>query len=291
MNYIREINAFYDWLETNSIPDSAIVLWHALMHINNKTGWVTEFTVAISTLSTKTGLKKDAIIRARLRLQQCGRIDFKSRTGQQSAIYQMISFESEKTTQSATQNNSVVLNDSMCDTNRNTNRAQTASQTENKPRPLLNNTKLNETETEEKGQQQETAPQSSRTEPDYSYGKLYKIFSEFFASEPSKLAFETEFFNDAFDTFGGEWTYLAMREAAKHKKYNFPYVESIMNGFRERGGPHAKDGNKRKSSEVNTPESVQEEQTVTTELIEHDAELEALLAQMRSGGEDSEFRN
>ena len=116
MNYIREINAFYDWLETNSISDSAIGLWHALMHINNKSGWVTEFAVALSTLETKTGLKKDAIIRARLRLQQANRIDFKSRSGQLSAVYRIFFFDV-----------SDVLNDTKCDTNRNANRAQTAT--------------------------------------------------------------------------------------------------------------------------------------------------------------------
>ncbi|ATW24137.1 DnaD domain-containing protein [Candidatus Formimonas warabiya] len=119
MNYIKEINAFYDWLETNSISDSCIVLWHALMHICNKAGWVTEFAVAISTLETKTGLKKDAIIRARQRLQQSGRIIFKSRSGQQSALYIIIPFEI----------NCVVLNDTNYDTNCNANRAQSATQT------------------------------------------------------------------------------------------------------------------------------------------------------------------
>jgi len=105
---------FYDWLETNPVSDSSIVLWHALMSINNKCGWKVEFAVAISTLQVRTGLKKDAIIRARLRLQQSGRIEFTSRAGQQSALYKILSFE-----------DCAVLND----TNRVTNREQTATQT------------------------------------------------------------------------------------------------------------------------------------------------------------------
>jgi len=122
MNYLREINAFYDWLETNSISDSAIVLWHALMHINNKAGWITEFAVAVSTLETKTGLKKDALFRARHRLDQVERIQFKSRTGQQSAIYRIIPFENDCV--ALTDTNS----DTKCDTNRVSNRTQTATQ-------------------------------------------------------------------------------------------------------------------------------------------------------------------
>jgi hypothetical protein len=148
VNYIKEVNAFYDWLETNTLTDSAIVLWHALMHISNRAGWPDEFAVAISTLSTKTGLKKDAIIRARLRLQQAGRIDFKSRPGHLSAVYKIIPFESEKPTQSATQFECVGLSDANRNTNRDAIRAQTATQTAHKPRLLINKTKLNERETE-----------------------------------------------------------------------------------------------------------------------------------------------
>ena len=138
MNYLTEINSFYDWLETNSISDSAITLWHALMHINNRAGWITEFTVAISTLETKTGLKKGAIVRARLRLQQAGRIDFKSRTGQQSAVYTMISFNDENPL-------CVPKKNTNWNTNQTTNRTQSETQTGTQSEPInkLNKTKLN----------------------------------------------------------------------------------------------------------------------------------------------------
>lgn len=92
MNYIKEINAFYDWLETNSVSDSVITLWHALMHINNKTGWKVEFAVSISTLQVKTGLSCSSIKRARNNLAQAGLIKWKQRNGNQSAIYEMIAF-------------------------------------------------------------------------------------------------------------------------------------------------------------------------------------------------------
>ncbi|MED4904096.1 DnaD domain-containing protein [Parageobacillus thermoglucosidasius] len=91
MDYEKEIHAFYDWLETNSIPPSAIVLWHALMHISNKAAWATEFAVAKSLLEAKTGLKKDAIYSARNILKQKGRIDFKER-GTRATVYRIIPF-------------------------------------------------------------------------------------------------------------------------------------------------------------------------------------------------------
>ncbi|MEA1848980.1 hypothetical protein U9K52_08670 [Chryseobacterium sp. MHB01] len=92
MNYIKEINSFYDWLETNSVSDSVITLWHGLMHINNKTGWKVEFTVAISTLQVKTGLSSASIKRSRNVLAQLGRIKWKSRNGNLSSVYEMIPF-------------------------------------------------------------------------------------------------------------------------------------------------------------------------------------------------------
>lgn len=91
MNYLREINAFYDWLETNSISSSAIALWHALMAINNKCGWITEFAVAISVLEIKTGLKRRTLERARNELEQKGRLTWKTRKGNQSATYTIVS--------------------------------------------------------------------------------------------------------------------------------------------------------------------------------------------------------
>lgn len=98
MNYIREINAFYDWIETNTISDSAINLWHALMHMNNKASWVDQFTVSLSTLGTKTGLSKSSIIRARAILIEKGRITCIQRAGQLSAIYIMNSLHKDTQT-------------------------------------------------------------------------------------------------------------------------------------------------------------------------------------------------
>jgi len=92
MNYISEINRFYDWLETNQVPKSAIALWHALMHIANKTGWEQRFTVAISTIESKTGFKRSELMEARNILSQKGRVTWKARGGNLAAEYEMIPF-------------------------------------------------------------------------------------------------------------------------------------------------------------------------------------------------------
>ncbi len=90
MNYIQEINEFYDWLEThNPITKNAIGLWHALMHINNKSKWAKSFSTAMGTLEMKTGIKTSELYKARLELEERGLIKWRQRGGNQSAIYKL----------------------------------------------------------------------------------------------------------------------------------------------------------------------------------------------------------
>src|SRR5690625_2701842 len=93
MNYIREINAFYQRQETNPVSANAANLWHALMHVNNRAGWVRQMTVAVSVLCCKSQLSESAFKRARKELHEKGYIHYESRGGNQSAIYQIMSSE------------------------------------------------------------------------------------------------------------------------------------------------------------------------------------------------------
>jgi DnaD/phage-associated family protein len=83
------INAFYDRLETNQLSTSAIALWHALANVNNKAGWPKVFGVARSVLCIKTGLSDRTVTNARNELKLKGYIDFKSRNGSKSAVYEL----------------------------------------------------------------------------------------------------------------------------------------------------------------------------------------------------------
>ena len=156
MRYIDEINSFHDWLLTNSISSSARLLWFALMHYCNKTGWKREFNVAISALELDTGLSKQSIIRARNALQQSGRIIVRTRKGNQSAIYQMVPFAYQYGAQSNTQSDtqtvvyhigtqndtqSVTLPDTQADTQTDT---LPDTQSDTIPRHRLDKTRLEE---------------------------------------------------------------------------------------------------------------------------------------------------
>src|SRR5699024_8280529 len=87
---IKEINSFYVKIETNPLSASATVLWYTLMHINNRTRWSKEFSVAAAVLCLKSGLPNSTFKRARTELRDKGYITFTSR-GRQAPLYQIIS--------------------------------------------------------------------------------------------------------------------------------------------------------------------------------------------------------
>lgn len=105
MNYLAEINAFYDLQEINRLSPGQSCVWFALMETNNKCGWKEWFTVSSQVLEIKTGLSRKAVYDARNKLKQLGYIDFKQ-NATRAASYKMMSLLSQttrRTTQAATQ--------------------------------------------------------------------------------------------------------------------------------------------------------------------------------------------
>lgn len=90
MNYIRQVNAFYNHLETNPLSTAAANLWHVLMHVNNRAGWREEFSVAMSVLCSKANLTESTFKRARTELRNKGYIRVKSQGGNRAAVYQIV---------------------------------------------------------------------------------------------------------------------------------------------------------------------------------------------------------
>ncbi|RDY71685.1 DnaD domain protein [Halobacillus trueperi] len=90
MNYIKAINAFYDYQEFNPLTSAAINLWHSLMHVNNKSRWKKEFTASITVLCMKSNLSESSIRKARKELVEKGYVTFTSRSGNQAPIYRIL---------------------------------------------------------------------------------------------------------------------------------------------------------------------------------------------------------
>lgn len=201
MKYISEINAFYDWLETNSISDSAIALWHALMHISNKSGWITEFAVAISTLESKTGLKKDAIHRARQRLEQSGRIKFRKRSGQQSSVYTLIPFVSQ--------------NESYFET-------QTGRKPPHKP-------DVNQTQSDTIIRLDKTMNGDSNARAHEHYAKVYDIYQNNIGSISSVI--EKDKLDELLQKYPVAWIEEAVRIAVMNSVKKISYICSILENW------------------------------------------------------------
>lgn len=91
MNYIKELNAFKDWLLLNELTTSGIALWHTLMSVNNMTGWKEWFTAPNSTLQQLTDLSKQGLSDARNLLIQKNLIEYKKGKRGQAGYYKIIS--------------------------------------------------------------------------------------------------------------------------------------------------------------------------------------------------------
>ena len=92
MNYIKEMNAFFDWLETNPLEASTQTLWFHLMGIANKSGWPEWFAVANPLLQAKVGLSEGSLNKHRNILEQKGRIEYRSQGRKKPGKYRIIPF-------------------------------------------------------------------------------------------------------------------------------------------------------------------------------------------------------
>lgn len=96
LDMTEQIQQFYKWIINNSLTATEISLWHALMHIANEAGYPTWLSVAVSRLETLTGMKKDALYKAREGLESKGRIEIRLGKGNQAANYRLIPFNEEE---------------------------------------------------------------------------------------------------------------------------------------------------------------------------------------------------
>lgn len=87
-----QIEQFYSWMERNKLSANEISLWYALLHIANETGKLVWLSVAITRLERLTGMKKDAIYKARDSLEEKGRIRLQEGKGSRAAQYSLVIF-------------------------------------------------------------------------------------------------------------------------------------------------------------------------------------------------------
>lgn len=90
-----EVQQFYTWLADNKLTVGEISLWHALVLISTEAKYPIWLSVAVSRLEKFTGMKKDALYKAREGLEQKGIIQIQGGKGSQAAKYRLILFTEE----------------------------------------------------------------------------------------------------------------------------------------------------------------------------------------------------
>ncbi|SMB97825.1 Helix-turn-helix domain-containing protein [Thermanaeromonas toyohensis ToBE] len=119
MNYIHQLNTFYDWLQCNRLSSSAQLLYHTLLMVNNRAGWTEWFQITNQALCGLMDVSENTLKRARNELKQKGLIEFKpSFKRNERTAYRIIPFDkvSKFDTQSDTKQFSVSKIDTEVDT-------------------------------------------------------------------------------------------------------------------------------------------------------------------------------
>lgn len=210
MNYIKEINAFYQRQETNPLSSHAANLWHTLMHVNNRAGWKRTFTVAVSVLCSKGNLSNSTFKRARTELHDKGYIHYKSRRGNQAAIYEITSLV-EPAINKGDEGKGVQMEPVFA--SKSEVRTEEKSKLDHNPSPLL--------------KQNETKQENTTTAADAIH---------FFKNNFGKVSpYILDELNKWVHAIGQALVLTAMKRALERGKANFGYLKGILQSWLNKG--------------------------------------------------------
>ncbi len=105
MNYLAEILAFEQWLETHYLPILPQLLWYKLVYFCNRSGWSEWVTVDNLRLMAATQMGREAtLIKARDELIKAGLVEYQKGKKGSPNRYRLISFTEKNTFKSAVKN-------------------------------------------------------------------------------------------------------------------------------------------------------------------------------------------
>jgi len=90
MNYIRQMNAFYQHLLKNPMPPKAQSLYLALFHTNNLADWKEVFIVANVSLQAVCSMTESDLLRSRKLLIREGLIEYTKSSGKRAGKYKLV---------------------------------------------------------------------------------------------------------------------------------------------------------------------------------------------------------
>ncbi len=220
MNYILQSRELDDQQFINPLPAGQYTLLRALIALNNKCGWLEEFTVALSALESFTRLSRAGVQKARRSLVNKGYIEFKS-NGTKAGSYKIFKIyeenssmnsqssgysEATSSTTSSTQESKLNVNDDMfkngdmtgnIEVNKNTSTqvvtgeckrddmasvssSNASSTTSSTPLTKLNKTKLNETKVCSSGSEKEVSMENHSTNDNAPKENVFEFYQQNF---------------------------------------------------------------------------------------------------------------
>lgn len=230
MNYIKELNAFRDWMLLNDLPTGGIALWHTLMSVNNMTGWKERFNAPNSTVEKLTGLSKQGLVDARKRLIENGLIEYEKGSKNKAPIYKMISL--------------VKFMDDKLDSSSYQSEYQSTYQSHTDdltiPKHKQNETKQNETK-----EQQPTAPSMADILRDPEFASLVKYYKANIGEPTAAIRDELGALSDMSSPVLVE---LALKEAILAQAHNkLGYALRVLENWVSRNIKTAEDVERMKS--------------------------------------------
>ncbi|GGM43288.1 hypothetical protein GCM10011351_31560 [Paraliobacillus quinghaiensis] len=89
LNYLKELNAFKEWMAFHEMPPNAVLLWHTLMMLNNTARWKPTFNAPNTIIRNLSGLTSQRIIESRKILMENELIHYEPGVKNKAAMYQM----------------------------------------------------------------------------------------------------------------------------------------------------------------------------------------------------------
>ena len=271
MNFLLQVRELGNQQLIAPLPAGQYMLLQALLTINNNCGWLEEFTVALSTLESFTGLSRAGVQKARRALVNKGYIEFKS-NGTKAGSYKLFKLYEENSSMSGTSNVHSEVTSSTTSSTRKSNSnvnestlensdttgkdevfkntstqvvsgeckqdgassiasSNTSSTTSSTPLTKLNKTKLNETKQSSSGLEQEMGIENSSAHDDIQAENIFEFYKKNFGI---LAPFVQEDMQRWIQDIGHELVLEALkRTLERNKKYS--YAKSIMQSWVDKG--------------------------------------------------------
>ncbi|WP_337740198.1 DnaD domain protein [Acidaminococcus timonensis] len=247
MNYISELNQFFQYLQTSDLSPSARLLWYSLMGVANGTRWKPVFNVPMSTLIGLTGLSQATIRRARKELEKAGLLKVTVRPGCQASIYRLCPLDGAFAAHNDRQNElaaHVAAHSDWQPERQNAIAAHVDAHSDWQPERIhkQNKTVLNKT-------RQGTAVVDDQT---------WKEVLHFFESNihtAHSLKERQDLEADVSD-YGEIWVKAAIEEAVDAGAFNMNYIEAVLKAWKAKG--HMTRRKDRKKDQIQSDEAIRQ---------------------------------